>query len=153
MDRGLASDAGSYSSDKSTNCYSCGTLKMTDEKGTILASQRIFTSSLGVIIAIPIALLLVAIVVLLVFLYAHEKEIAVAAKHGSADCQRCATREFNNLIGASACEKCLLRRTTPSGIDATGISQCICDEGSYWSDKSTNCHSCGTFKMAEETCA
>ena len=95
---------------------------MTEEKGASLADQRIFTSSLGVIIAVPLALLLVAIFVLLVFLYAYEKEIAVAAKHGSTNCQRYAIMEFNNLIGASACQKCPLRRTTHSGMDARNLS-------------------------------
>ena len=51
---------------------------MTEGTSAILADQCIFTSSLGVIIAVPLALLLVAIFVLLVFRYAHEKEIAVA---------------------------------------------------------------------------
>ena len=51
---------------------------MTEEEGAILADQRIFTSSLGVIIDVPHALLPVAIFVLLVFRYAYETEIAVA---------------------------------------------------------------------------
>ena len=71
-------DASFYSSDKSTNCHSCETFKMTKKKGVILADKRILTSSLGVIIAVPLALLLVAIFVLLVFRYACEREIAIA---------------------------------------------------------------------------
>ena len=43
---------------------------MTKEKGAILADQCIFISSLGVSIAVPLALLLVAMFVLLVFRYA-----------------------------------------------------------------------------------
>ena len=51
---------------------------MTPEKDAILADHRIFTSSLRVSITVPIALLLVAIFVLLVFRYACETDIAVA---------------------------------------------------------------------------
>ena len=50
----------------------------------------------------PLALLLIAIFVSLVFRYTYEKEIAVEAKRNSTDRKCCSTGKFNNLIGATA---------------------------------------------------
>ena len=64
--------------DKITNCHSCETFEMIEEQCAMLEDQCIFTSSLGVIVAVPHVLLPVAIFVLLVFRYACDWEIAVA---------------------------------------------------------------------------
>ena len=50
----------------------------------------------------PLALLLIAIFVSLVFRYTYEKEIAVEAKRNSTDRKCCSTCKSNNLIGATA---------------------------------------------------
>ena len=62
-------EKGSYARNASVICQSCGALKWTDERGATSAQQCSFTAALSVIIALPLALLVVAIFVLLVFRY------------------------------------------------------------------------------------